>query len=82
MDPSKRLHVFQIRMLWALMRQGHILVTSYLRNKDNGSDLLDLRIFGWRDSIHVASNLDSQIRDADESFEDILGKHIGIAHLS
>lgn len=58
-DPTERLHVFKIGMLWALVRQSHVLVATRLGDEYDTSDLLDLRVLGRTDTVHVACDLDS-----------------------
>ena len=61
MDPAKRLHILQVRMLRALMRKRHILIAADLGDEHDGADLFDLRVFRRRDAVHVACNLDAQV---------------------
>ena len=80
MDPSERLHILEVGVLWTLMGKSHTLVVAYLRHQDDSSDLLHLWVLSWRNAVHVASDLSAKIRDADESLEDILGEHVGVAN--
>ena len=80
-NPSKWLHVFQVWMLRTLVWQCYILVASNLRHKDDSANLLDLRVFSWRDTVHVAGNLDTKVRNADESLQNILRQYISVTNL-
>ena len=61
MDPPKRLHVLKIGVLRTLVRKCDVLVASDLRDENDRSDLLNLRILRWTDTIHVPCNLDAKI---------------------
>lgn len=63
-------------MFWGLVWQGHALVITDLGYEDNSSDLFDLGIIDGRNSIHVACNLDSHIRNTNELLENVFGQHI------
>jgi len=52
-------------------------VGSSLRDVNDGLDLLDLRVVGWRRSVEVGSDLSSKIGVDDEGFEDVLGNDEG-----
>jgi len=80
-DPTQWLHVFQVRVLRRLVRQSHVLVATDLRNEYNATDFLDLWVLRWRDTVHVASDLNTQVRDADEALEDVLGEHVRVTYL-
>ena len=80
-DPAKRLHVPQVRVVGRLMGQSHRLVVSDLRHQHDAADLFDLRVVWRGHAIHVASDLDSQVRYADEPFEDVFGQDVSIADL-
>jgi hypothetical protein len=79
MNPSQRLKIFEVGVFGHLVRQGHILIGTYLRNHNDGPNLLDIRIVWGTDSIHIACNLDPQIADADESFKNILRQYVCVA---
>ena len=61
MNPAERLHILQVRMLRALMRQCHILVAAILRHEHNATDLLDLWVLRRRDAVHVSGDLNAQV---------------------
>lgn len=79
--PSKRLHVLQVRMFRALVRESHVLVSTNLRDHHDSSDFLHHWVIRRAHSVHVTSDLSSQIRNADESLEDILRQYVSVAYL-
>ena len=54
------------------MRKSDYLVVSDLGHQNNRSYFLYLRIIGRTYAIHVASDLDAQIRDANKLLQHIL----------
>lgn len=60
------------------MRKSCQLVCANLWYHNNSSNLLYKRIISWTHSIHVTCYLNSQITNADESFEYIFWKYICI----
>ena len=80
-DPAKRLHIFQVWVLWTLVWQCDVLIATDLRHENDGPDLLDLWILRRANTIHVASDLDAQICNANEALENVLGKDISVANL-
>ena len=73
MNPSKRLHVFQVRVLRALMRQCNVLIATNLGHKNDSTNLFDLRILRRANTVHVASYLDTQVSDTNKAFEHVFG---------
>ena len=80
-DPTKRLKVFLVRMFRALVRKSDYLVVSDLGHQNNCSYFLYLRIIGRTYAIHVASDLDAQIRDANKLLQHILRQYICVPRL-
>ena len=60
-DPSKRLHILEVRMLGVLVWQSHVLIAANLRYEHNSPNLLNLWILSRTHTVHVASDLDPQI---------------------
>ena len=78
LDPSERLETLEKELV--LGKKGGKLdggVGSSLRNVNDGLDLLDLRVVGWRRSVEVGSDLSSKIGVDDEGSEDVLGDNEG-----
>ena len=80
-DPAKRLHIFQVWVFWTLVWQCDVLIATDLRHENDGPYLLDLWILRWADTIHVASDLDAEICDADKTLENVLWQDISVAYL-
>lgn len=78
-NPPKRLHVFKVRVFGGLVGQCDALIVAYLRNHNDSPDFFDLRVVIRTYTIHIPRNLHSQVRNANESFEDIFGQNIGVA---
>lgn len=68
-------------MFRALVRKSDYLVVSDLGHQNNGSYFLYLRIIGRTYAIHVASDLDAQIRDANKLLQHILRQYICVPRL-
>ena len=81
MDDAQQLQVSKIFILWQLLGQLEVLMSTALRHHHDGSHLFHFWIVGWRYSINIPSYLDPQITDGDELLEDILWQHICVAHL-
>lgn len=64
-------------MFRRLVRQSHSLEVTNLRHQHNSTDFLHLRVVFGSDAVEVASDLDAQVGDADETFENILGENVG-----
>lgn len=80
-NPSQRLHIFKMIVLWQISGQIDRLMGTPLRRQNDTTDLLDLRIVAGTDAVHVAGNLRPQIRYADELLQHVLGQNVGVAGL-
>ena len=75
--PAKRLHVFEVRMVWQIVWQTAALESANLRDHNDASDFFHELIVFWRDAIQQTCNLDAKVTDADETLQQVLGEHVG-----
>lgn len=61
------------------MREGNGVLGADLRDERNAPDFLDIRVVRRGHAVHVPNNLRSEVSDADELLEDILGYDVGEA---
>mmetsp|Transcript_13958 Transcript_13958/g.40458 ORF Transcript_13958/g.40458 Transcript_13958/m.40458 type:complete len:470 (-) Transcript_13958:5660-7069(-) len=78
-QPAERLQVGQVVVLREARRQVYLLVVAPLRRHHDAADLLDLRVVGRADAVHVAGDLRAQVGDADELLQEVLGHHVRVA---
>lgn len=69
-------------MLWQVIWNTATLICSDLRDHYNVLDFFDLIVVRRRDSVKVTAYLYSEVANADESLQNILGYHIGHACFS
>ena len=79
--PAERLHLLQVLVLRQHVRHLHELMRAQLRHEHNAAYLLDLRVVGRTDAVHVAGDLAAQVGDGDELLEHVLGQDVGEAGL-
>mmetsp|Transcript_39335 Transcript_39335/g.83813 ORF Transcript_39335/g.83813 Transcript_39335/m.83813 type:complete len:1257 (-) Transcript_39335:3240-7010(-) len=81
-DPAEGLQVPQMVVVRQLRRQGHASVVAHLGNHHHASDLLHLRIVRRRNTVEVCRDLSSEVRNADEGLQDVLGHDVRVARFS
>mmetsp|Transcript_21771 Transcript_21771/g.52020 ORF Transcript_21771/g.52020 Transcript_21771/m.52020 type:complete len:264 (-) Transcript_21771:6449-7240(-) len=80
--PPERLEVAQVLVLREGRRQVNVLVVAPLRRHDHAPDLLHLWVVRRAHAVEVARYLGSEVRDADELLQDVLGHDVGVPSLT